>query len=170
MFLVSLPSPSHRLFREGGGDVSFWGCVCLWGGGLGVSFCAGWGAVGAGVHGRELGGERGEVQRRSPGVAAFCYLPGKITARVRLSSRSVLPVGGGGVRDIFIIIFFFFGRVPSPPPPAPCFPVVAISSSNVVQMLCTWGFFPHPHLICCSPFCKCERVWRGLMFCISIKM
>lgn len=116
----------------------------MWGGGLGVSFCAGWGAVGAGVHGRELGGERGEVQRRSPGVAAFCYLPGKITARVRLSSRSVLPVGGGGVRDIFIIIFFFFGRVPSPPPPRPMFPCCGYFFLKCSPNALYVGFLPPP--------------------------
>lgn len=49
-----------------------------------------WRAVGAGVDGRgrvRVGGTRSSAP--FPGVAAFCYLPGKITARVRLSSRSV---------------------------------------------------------------------------------
>lgn len=101
MLLVSLPGPLIASF--GGEEVS------AFGGAVGTVFPL----VGVGRGGGRWprpGASRGT--RRSsapfPGVAAFCYLPGKITARVRLSSRSVCLQGVGGVRDIFIIIIIFF--------------------------------------------------------------
>lgn len=141
MLLVTLPSPPSSALSGV--------CICV--GCVGARCCL---LCGVGGGGPQLGTGWGGTRRSSApfsGVAAFCYLPGKITARVRLSSRSVLPVGGGGVRDIFIFFFCF----------PPCFPIVALSSSDVVQMPCMWGFSPPPSYLPLSFFASVKEAGEG---------